>query len=138
MGGFFRPTELEEAGKMSKMQEDCYRMHDDQNLCMARIGGEQLQPRRRAGRSFVPTPKPALPIDPRVINIGEFSVNIHNQEAGTNLVFVNVVAAVNWNLVAATFYALTIKVNGPKGTHNGNALVVEAITGHKKLIYWND
>ncbi|KAL3519367.1 hypothetical protein ACH5RR_017516 [Cinchona calisaya] len=96
------------------------------------------KPRLPAGRGRIPIPKPVMPTDPHVIYIGEFAVNIHSEQAGTNLVFANVVGCVKWNVFAAAFDALIIKVNGPKGTYNGKAQVAEAITGHKKLIYWKE
>ncbi|KAL3519357.1 hypothetical protein ACH5RR_017507 [Cinchona calisaya] len=140
MEEFFQPTELEEAVKMSMMEEEFNRMHDDQNLCMAGAGGGMQAQAPQAGLVGLPIPKPKLvkPTDHHAIKIAEFAVKKHNEEAGTKLMFVKVVSGVKWSVVAATFYALIIKVNGHKGTYNGKALIAEAITGHKKLIYWKD
>ncbi|KAL3519349.1 hypothetical protein ACH5RR_017498 [Cinchona calisaya] len=135
--GFFQPSELEEAIKMS--MKEC----DDQNLCMAGGGKKNQAP---GVVSFTPILKRVNPTDPHIIEIANFAVKKHNEQAGTNLVFVKVVAGVKcswkepipWIVVPDTLYSLIIQVKGAMCTYDAKALVAETKTGHKKLIWWKD
>ncbi|XP_027162306.1 cysteine proteinase inhibitor 4-like [Coffea eugenioides] len=88
------------------------------------------------GIAGVPLPKPVDKTSPHVIKIAQFAVKKHNEKAGTKLVFIKVVGGVKWSAIAGTFYALQIETQDSKGTYRDKTLVVEAVTGHKKLIWY--
>ncbi|KAL3519345.1 hypothetical protein ACH5RR_017494 [Cinchona calisaya] len=83
-------------------------------------------------------PLPVIPTNPQVIEIAKFAVKEGNERVGTDLEFVNVFIGIKWNVFLATFYVIGIKL---KSSTDGkirlrDAKVVEAVTGHKKLLSW--
>ncbi|KAL3519348.1 hypothetical protein ACH5RR_017497 [Cinchona calisaya] len=85
-------------------------------------------------------PFPVFPEHSQVIAIGKFAVKERNENAGTDLEFVKVMVGVKWSVVAATFYMIDIRVKSATDTkiYLGTAKIVEAFTGHKKLLAWNN
>ena len=59
---------------------------------------------------------------------------MHNEDAETKLVFNEVVGGGKCFAYSGTFYGLMIETQDSEGTYRDKFLVVEAITGLKKLI----
>lgn len=95
-----------------------------------------LQKANLQGLCGVPTPQKVTVTEIDVIEMAKFSVNQYNLEAGTNLVFVKVIAAVVWNLDYGTVYALLIQTQDSKGTYTDKAVAVDIMLIGKKLPWY--
>ncbi|XP_027125045.1 putative cysteine proteinase inhibitor 7 [Coffea eugenioides] len=80
---------------------------------------------------------PVNPLDPHIQELGRFAVDEHNKTTKNKLVFVAVVAGLQKPLGFATLYWLLIAAKDSKGKLGlYKALVIEYLTGVKKLLYF--
>ncbi|KAL3519341.1 hypothetical protein ACH5RR_017490 [Cinchona calisaya] len=136
----FKPAQVEEAVKKSIKEYDDFKDNDQINSSTA--GGEpEAIPYSLfgVGAIFRLIPLPVIPTNPQVIEIAKFAVKEGNERAGTDLKFVNVVLGIKWSVYLATFYMIGIKLKRSTDgkIHLRDAKVVEAVTGHKKLLSWD-
>ncbi|KAL3519343.1 hypothetical protein ACH5RR_017492 [Cinchona calisaya] len=137
----FKPAEVEESIKKSVKEYDDFKDYDQINSSTAGEGESEAIPYSLFGIGTVIRliPLPVIPTNPQVIEIAKFAVKEGNERAGTDLEFVNVVLGIKWNVFLATFYVLGIKLKRSTDgkIHLRDAKVVEAVTGHKKLLSWD-
>ncbi|CDP21243.1 unnamed protein product [Coffea canephora] len=88
------------------------------------------------GLCGIPTAKKADVTDINVIEMAKFSVDKYNEEAGTKLVFMKVIACASWNLGVVTVYALLIQTQDSKGTYIDKAVAVDVTIIGKKLLWY--
>ena len=95
-----------------------------------------LQNANLQGLCGIPTAKKADVTDINVIEMAKFSVDKYNEEAGTKLVFMKVIACASWNLGVVTVYALLIQTQDSKGTYIDKAVAVDVTIIGKKLLWY--
>ncbi|XP_027119102.1 cysteine proteinase inhibitor 5 [Coffea arabica] len=92
-----------------------------------------------AGKHDITDLEPVKPADPRVIEIGQFAVTKHNEEAGTELVFICVVGGFMWGVIGGAYYALIIETQDSSGaTFLQKALVFAVPTAGMRLIWYKN
>ncbi|KAL3519347.1 hypothetical protein ACH5RR_017496 [Cinchona calisaya] len=98
-------------------------------------GNAIMQSQKKSWPDIRLFPFPVNPTNPQVVEIGKFAVKEHNEQAGTDLEFVKVAGGIKWDIMAATFYTLGMKVKSSTDTkiQKGKVQVVEAVTGDTLL-----
>ncbi|XP_027149947.1 cysteine proteinase inhibitor 4-like [Coffea eugenioides] len=84
----------------------------------------------------IPLPEPVNPTDPHVITIAKLAVEKHNENAGTSLVFIQVIGGLQWNLLIGALYMLIITTQDSKGTYTDYAVFLETCLGQKYLLWY--
>lgn len=84
----------------------------------------------------IPLSEPVNPTDPYVIMIAKFAVQKYNEKAGTNLVFIQVIGGLQWNLLIGTLYMLIITTQDSKGTYYDKTVAFETGLGQKYLLWY--